>query len=185
MSSLNKVCLIGNLGKDPETKSFANGGQICLLSLATSERWRDKQSGEMQERTEWHNVVIRNENLIGIVERYLVKGAKVYLEGSLQTRKWQDQSGADRYTTEVVVGFNGTLVMLGDPGGAGGSRRDDGDGYGGGRNNGRGAGTGQGRLPAAGGGRRRSMDDGDGYGAPSNHRRPAAFDDDLNDDVPF
>ncbi len=112
MASLNKVCLIGNLGRDPEVKSFANGGRVANLSLATSETWRDKGTGERKERTEWHNVAIQQDGLIGVVEQYLRKGSKVYLEGKLQTRKWQDRDGNDRYTTEVVLGFDGKLVML-------------------------------------------------------------------------
>lgn len=112
MASLNKVCLIGNLGRDPEIKSFANGGRIANVSLATSESWKDKATGERKERTEWHSVAVQNDGLIGVVERYLRKGSKVYLEGKLQTRKWQDKDGNDRYTTEVVLGFDGRLVML-------------------------------------------------------------------------
>ena len=101
--SVNKVILVGNLGKDPESKSFQNGGKIVKLTLATSESWKDRQSGEKKEKTEWHNVVINDERLAETAEKYLRKGAKVYLEGQIQTRKWQDQNGADRYTTEVVV----------------------------------------------------------------------------------
>jgi single-strand DNA-binding protein len=117
--SLNKVMLIGNLGADPEIRSFQNGGKVANLRIATSETWKDKNTGERQERTEWHTVAIFSEGLIGVVERYLRKGSKVYIEGSLQTRKWQDQSGNDRYSTEVVLrGMNGTLTMLdGAPGG--------------------------------------------------------------------
>jgi single-strand DNA-binding protein len=114
MSSLNKVMLIGNLGADPEVKSFSNGGKVCNLRIATSETWKDKQTGEKQERTEWHTVAIFSEGLVGVAERYLKKGSKVYIEGQLQTRKWQDQSGNDRYSTEIVLrGLNGSLVMLG------------------------------------------------------------------------
>ncbi len=112
MASLNKVCLIGNLGKDPDIKSFANGGRIANFSVATSESWKDKATGERKEKTEWHNVAVNNDGLVGVVERFLRKGSKVYLEGKLETRKWQDRDGNDRYTTEVVLGFNGTLVML-------------------------------------------------------------------------
>lgn len=111
--SVNKVLLIGNLGADPEIRQTRDGRPVATLSIATSESWRDRASGERRERTEWHRVVIFSEGLCKIVERYLKKGAKVYLEGELRTRKWQDQSGADRYTTEVVLqGFNGKLTML-------------------------------------------------------------------------
>jgi single-strand DNA-binding protein len=110
---LNKVILIGSLGADPETKSFQSGGKICNLRLATSERWKDKATGEKKERTEWHSVSIFSEGLAGVAERYLRKGSKVYIEGQLRTRKWQDQSGADRYTTEVVLqGPSASLVLL-------------------------------------------------------------------------
>jgi single-strand DNA-binding protein len=113
MSSLNKVLIIGNLGADPEVRTFGNGGKVCNLRIATSETWKDKQSGERRERTEWHTVAIFQDGLVGIAERYLKKGSKVYIEGKLQTRKWQDQSGADRYSTEIVLqGFDGTLTML-------------------------------------------------------------------------
>ena len=121
--SVNKVILIGNLGRDPEVRSFPNGGKVCNLRIATSETWRDKQSGERKERTEWHSVAIFNENLARIAEQYLRKGSKVYIEGQLETRKWQDQSGADRYTTEVVLRpFRGELTLLDgrDGGGSGG-----------------------------------------------------------------
>lgn len=112
MASVNKVILIGNLGQDPEVKSFQNGGRIANLRIATSESWKDKQTGERKERTEWHSVVIQGDGLIGVVERFLRKGSKVYIEGKLQTRKWQDQSGGDRYSTEIVVGMGGSLTML-------------------------------------------------------------------------
>lgn len=111
--TVNRVILIGNLGQDPEVKSFQNGGRICNLRIATSESWKDKQSGERKERVEWHSVTLSSDGLVGVAERYLRKGSKVYIEGKLQTRKWQDQSGADRYSTEVVVGgIGGVLVML-------------------------------------------------------------------------
>ena len=111
--SVNKVILVGNLGRDPEVRSFPNGGKVVNLRIATSERWRDKQTGENKERTEWHSVAIFNENLGRIAEQYLRKGSKVYLEGQLETRKWQDQSGQDRYTTEVVLRqFRGELTLL-------------------------------------------------------------------------
>ena len=146
--SVNKVILIGNLGADPEVRSFANGGKVCNLRIATSENWRDKNTGERKEKTEWHSVAIFNEGLVRIAEQYLRKGSKVYLEGQLQTRKWQDQSGQDRYSTEVVLqGFNGTLTMLdgrGEGGGGGGmSSGSDQGGYGGG-----GGGGGGSRSPA-------------------------------------
>lgn len=113
MASLNKVCLIGNLGADPEIKSFQNGGRIANMRIATSESWKDKGSGEKKERTEWHTVTVQNDGLVGVVERFLKKGSKVYLEGKLQTRKWQDQSGNDRYSTEVSLsGPNALLTML-------------------------------------------------------------------------
>lgn len=113
MASVNKVIIIGNLGADPEVKSFQNGGKICNLRIATSESWKDKNSGERKERTEWHSVTISGDGLVGVAERYLRKGSKVYIEGQLRTRKWQDASGADRYSTEVHVGgIGGSLVML-------------------------------------------------------------------------
>ena len=116
--SVNKVILIGNLGRDPEIRQTQDGTQIGHLSVATSESWKDRASGERRERTEWHRVVIFNENLVRISEQYLKKGSKVYLEGQLQTRKWQDQSGQERYTTEVVLGrFRGELTMLDTRGG--------------------------------------------------------------------
>lgn len=119
--SVNKVILIGNLGRDPEIRRTQDGRPIANLRIATSETWRDKSSGERRERTEWHSVVIFNENLCRVVEQYLRKGAKVYIEGQLQTRKWQDQQGQDRYSTEVVLqGFNGTLTMLDGRSGASG-----------------------------------------------------------------
>ena len=121
--SVNKVILIGNLGRDPEVRSFPNGGKVCNLRIATSENWRDKQSGERKEKTEWHSVAIFSEGLVKVAEQYLKKGSKVYIEGALETRKWQDQAGAERYSTEVVLrNFGATLVMLdGRDGGGGGS----------------------------------------------------------------
>ena len=141
--SVNKVILIGNLGRDPETRSFQNGGKVCNLRIATSESWRDKNSGERRERTEWHSVAIFSEPLVRVAEQYLKKGSKVYIEGQLETRKWQDQSGQDRYSTEVVLRpYRSELTMLdgrgdggGSGGGGGGGYRDDrggGGGYGGG-----------------------------------------------------
>jgi len=111
--SVNKVILIGNLGRDPEVRQFQNGGQVCNLSIATSENWKDRNTGERKEKTEWHRVAIFNEGLVRIAQQYLRKGSKVYLEGQLETRKWQDQSGQERYTTEVVLrNYGGTLTML-------------------------------------------------------------------------
>ena len=111
--SVNKVILIGNLGRDPEVRTFQNGGKVCNFSIATSETWKDRNSGERQERTNWHNIAIFNENLAQIAEQYLRKGSKVYVEGQLETRKWQDQAGNDRYTTEVVLrNFRGALTLL-------------------------------------------------------------------------
>lgn len=125
--SLNKVCLIGNLGSDPEIRRTQSGNPVASFSVATSETWRDRNSGEKKEKTDWHNVVIWNEGLCKVAEQYLKKGSKVYIEGKLQTRKWQDQAGTDRYTTEVILQFNAILVMLSgrDDGGSGG-RRDNG-----------------------------------------------------------
>jgi single-strand DNA-binding protein len=121
--SLNRVMLIGNLGADPEIRSFQNGGKVCNLRIATSEQWKDKNSGERQERTEWHTVAIFSEGLVNVAERYLRKGSKVFIEGKLETRKWQDQSGNDRYSTEVVLrGFGSTLTMLDGPNGGQGSQ---------------------------------------------------------------
>ena len=122
--SVNKVILIGNLGKDPEARSFQNGGKVVNFTLATSETWNDRASGERKEKTEWHNVVVRNEKLGEIAEKYLRKGSKVYIEGQIQSRKYQDQSGSDRYITEIVIGpFRGEMTLLsgrGDEAGAGG-----------------------------------------------------------------
>jgi len=123
--SVNQVILIGNLGRDPEVRTFQNGGKVCNLRIATSENWKDRESGERRERTEWHSVAIFNEGLVRVAEQYLRKGSKVYIEGQLETRKWQDQSGQDRYSTEVVLrGFNANLTML-DGRSEGSSGRDD------------------------------------------------------------
>ncbi|NBS24352.1 MAG: single-stranded DNA-binding protein [Altererythrobacter sp.] len=167
--SLNKVMLIGNLGADPEIRSFQNGGKVANLRIATSETWKDRSTGERQERTEWHTVAIFSEGLINVVENYLKKGSKVYVEGQLQTRKWQDQQGNDRYSTEVVLrGYNGTLTML-DGAGGGGGNRSSGGGYGGG-----GGQSGGG----FGGGNQGGGSGGQGAGGGSNY-------DDLDDDIPF
>jgi len=167
--SVNKVILIGNLGKDPEVRSMQNGGKVVNLSIATSETWRDKNSGERQEKTEWHRVVIFNEKLGEVAEKYLKKGAKVYVEGALQTRKWTDNSGVEKYSTEVVLQrFRGELTMLdggrsGGGGGGGGGGGDDfgGDDYG---------------APSGGGGGGRSSGGGGGG------RKPAGP---IDDDIPF
>ena len=125
--SVNKVILIGNLGADPEVKSFQNGGKIANLRIATSENWKDRNTGERKERTEWHTVVLNSEGLVGVAERYLRKGSKVYIEGQLRTRKWQDASGNDRYTTEISVGgMQGVLTMLDGADGGQAKRTPDG-----------------------------------------------------------
>jgi single-strand DNA-binding protein len=161
MAGVNKVILVGNLGADPEARSLNNGGEVVNMRIATSEQWKDRD-GNRQERTEWHNVVIFNENLGRVAKSYLRKGSKVYLEGQLQTRKWQDQSGNDKYTTEIVLQkFRGELVLLDSREGGGGGGRDFGGGsYG---------------------------DDLGGGGSSQSQKRPqpAAFDTDLDDDVPF
>lgn len=188
--SVNKVILVGNLGRDPEFTQTQDGRRFARLSVATSERWRDRQSGERREQTEWHRVVIFNENLVDVAERFLRKGSKVYIEGQLQTRKWQDQSGADRYSTEVVLSrFRGELTMLdgreggGQSGSQGGSQGggdfggDYGDDYG---SSGGGAGGGGGGGGGFGGGQRARPARGGGGGAPA-ERAPA----DLDDDIPF
>jgi single-strand DNA-binding protein len=157
--SVNKVILIGNLGRDPEVRSFPNGGKVCNLRIATSETWRDKQSGERKEKTEWHSVAIFSEGLVRVAEQYLRKGSKIYIEGALETRKWQDQSGADRYSTEVVLrNFGSTLVMLDGRDGGGGSAGGGGSvGYDDGGSAGGGYGDRGGSAPAGGG--RSDMDD--------------------------
>ncbi len=176
--SVNKVILVGNLGQDPEVKSFQNGGKVCNLRVATSENWKDKMTGERKERTEWHSVAIFGEGLAGVAERFLRKGSKVYLEGQLRTRKWQDQSGNDRYSTEVVLqGPGAVMTMLdgapgggsgGGSGGGGGSRPAGDDGWGGGSSNGGGFGGG-------------SSSSGGSSGGSSGPN----FDNDLDDEVPF
>ena len=172
--SVNKVILIGNLGRDPESKSFQNGGKVVNLRIATSETWKDRNTGERKEKTEWHSVAIFNEGLANIAERYLHKGSKVYIEGQLQTRKWQDQNGQDRYSTEIVLqGFNGALTMLdGAPGGGSGG------GVGSGRDD-WGAGSGEFGGGRSGGGGGRSGGSGGGSGP------GGGYADDLDDDVPF
>ena len=130
--SVNKVILIGNLGRDPEVRNFPNGGKVCNLRIATSENWKDRNTGERRERTEWHSVAIFSEPLVRVAEQYLRKGSKIYIEGQLETRKWQDQSGADRYTTEVVLRpYTSTLTMLDGRGEGGAGGGAPGGGYGG------------------------------------------------------
>ena len=172
--SVNKVILIGNLGKDPEIKSFQNGGKIANFSIATSERWKDKNSGEQREKTEWHNISVNSDGLVSVVERFLRKGSKVYIEGKLQTRKWQDRDGNDKYTTEVVLsGLGSVLTMLdGKPGGGqGGGQAGGGYGSGSSADDGWGNGGSTGSGGMSGGGAAR------GGGSP--------FDTDLDDEVPF
>ena len=172
--SVNKVILIGNLGRDPEVRSFQNGGKVCNLRIATSENWKDKNTGERKERTEWHTVAIFNEGLVRIAEQYLRKGSKVYIEGQLQTRKWQDQSGQDRYSTEVVLqGYGGTLTML--------DGRSEGGGGGGGYSGGGGQGGGYG---GGGGDYGGGMDQGGGGGAPSGGGGGGPSRD-FDDEIPF
>lgn len=170
--SVNKVILVGNLGADPEIRRLNSGDQIANLRIATSESWRDRQSGERKDRTEWHSVVIFNENLAKVAEQYLKKGSKVYIEGALQTRKWQDQNGNDRYSTEIVLQkFRGELQML-DSRGEGG---DQGRSFGGG----------------SGGGSRSQVSDYSGGGGdfgssgPSNQGGGGGFSRDLDDEIPF
>lgn len=177
--SVNKVIIVGNLGRDPEVRSFPNGGKVVNLRIATSETWRDKQSGERKERTEWHSVAIFNEALGKIAEQYLRKGSTVYIEGQLETRKWQDQSGADRYTTEIVLRqFRGELTLLGgrDSGGAGGGADDRGgydDYQGGGAQGGGYSGGGRG---AQGGG---------GFGGGQGGGQAGGGRPDMDDEIPF
>jgi len=170
--SVNKVILVGNLGRDPEIRSTQDGTRIANLSLATSESWRDKNSGERKERTEWHRVVIFDENLVKVAEQYLKKGSNIYVEGALQTRKWTDQAGVEKYSTEVVLQrFRGELTMLDGrgEGGAGGAYEAD-DGY-----------AGQSAGPAAGGGGSGGTSSGGGGGR--QERRPPGPD--LDDEIPF
>jgi single-strand DNA-binding protein len=150
--SVNKVILVGNLGRDPEIRSTQDGTRVANLSVATSESWRDKNSGERRERTEWHRVVIFNDRLVEVAERYLKKGSKIYIEGALQTRKWTDQSGQEKYTTEVVLQkFRGELTMLDGRGGGGAGESDDAGGFPESGSGGGGAGR-MGRAPAGAGG---------------------------------
>lgn len=183
--SLNKVMLIGNLGADPEIRTFNNGGKVANLRIATSEQWKDRQTGERKEKTEWHTVAIFSEGLVGVVERYLKKGSKVFVEGKLQTRKWQDQNGQDRYSTEIVIqGMGGTLTMLDGPGGGSGGGSGGGGGgggFGGGRSGG-GSGGGYGGGWDQGGG---SGGTGGGSSGGFGGGAPSGGYDDLDDDIPF
>lgn len=174
--SVNKVILIGNLGRDPEIRTFQNGGKVANLRIATSEQWKDRNSGERREKTEWHSVAVMSEGLVGVIERYLKKGMKVYVEGQLETRKWQDQSGQDRYTTEVVLrGFNGTLQMLDGPGGQGGGSGGSGGAGGGGR----GGYDDYNDYGGSGGGSRDSGAGGGAGGGQQGGRSNADFDDEI------
>lgn len=183
--SVNKVIIVGNLGRDPESRTFQNGGKVVNLRIATSETWKDRNTGERKERTEWHSVAIFNEGLANVAERYLRKGSKVYIEGQLQTRKWQDQNGQDRYSTEIVLqGFNSVLTMLdgapGGGGGAGGGARDD---WGGGDSDFGGGGSGSGGFGQTRGGG--TSGGGNNAGGSSFGQTRGGFADDLDDDVPF
>ncbi|SLN54307.1 Single-stranded DNA-binding protein [Roseovarius gaetbuli] len=172
--SVNKVILIGNLGRDPEVRTFQNGGKVCNLRIATSETWKDRSTGERREKTEWHSVAIFSEGLVRVAEQYLRKGSKVYLEGKLQTRKWQDQSGQDKYSTEIVLqGFDATLVML-DGRGEGGGSGGGGGGYGGGQDSGGYGGDYGGDYGGSSGG-------GGGSSSPA-PSRPSR---DMDDEIPF
>ena len=182
--SLNKVMIIGNLGADPEVKSFQNGGRIANLRIATSENWKDKTTGERKERTEWHTVVLQSDGLVGVAERYLRKGSKVYIEGTLRTRKWQDASGNDRYSTEVSVGgIGGVMTMLDGAkdgsGGGGGGAKSGGD-WGGGGSSGGGGGAKSGGNWGDGGGASSG-----GSGSGGSRGGGGGFADDLDDDIPF
>ncbi|MEE4288687.1 MAG: single-stranded DNA-binding protein [Erythrobacter sp.] len=176
--SLNKVMLIGNLGADPEIRTFQNGGKVANLRIATSESWKDRNTGERREKTEWHTVAIFSEGLVGVVERYVKKGSKVFIEGQLETRKWQDQNGNDRYSTEVVIrNYGGTLTMLDGASGGGGGGGGSYGGGGGQRSGGtyggdQGGGWNQGGGGAGGGSGGSGGGQGGGY-------------DDLDDDIPF
>ncbi|MGK6318414.1 single-stranded DNA-binding protein [Sphingomonas sp. DT-204] len=176
--SVNKVILVGNLGRDPESRSFQNGGKVVELRIATSESWKDRATGERKEKTEWHTVKVFNEGLANVAERYLRKGSKVYVEGALQTRKWQDQQGQDRYSTEIVLqGFNSVLTMLdGAPGGGGGAPR-GGDDWSGGSDDFAGQSSGGRGGNFNSGGQRSGAAKGNDFGG--------GLADDLDDDVPF
>lgn len=174
--SVNKVIIVGNLGADPEVKSFQNGGKICNLRVATSESWNDRASGEKKEKTQWHQVVIKSEGLAGVAERFLRKGSKVYLEGQIETRKWTDNTGNDRYSTEVVLSGPRAVMTMLDSAKSGGG----GDSWGGGNQGGGSSGSysGGNRSGGSGGGA------GGGWGQ-TGGGSSGGFDDDLDDDVPF
>lgn len=178
--SVNKVIIVGNLGRDPEVRNFPNGGKVVNLRIATSETWRDRNSGERKERTEWHSVAIFNENLAKVAEQYLKKGSKVYIEGQLETRKWQDQSGQDRYTTEVVLRqYRGELTLLdGRDGGGSGGGGGGGD-YGGGYDDYQGGGGAGGGYSGGSTGGARSGGGGFGGGTGGGGRA------DMDDEIPF
>lgn len=164
MASVNKVTLLGNVGQDPEIRSLNSGDRVASLSIATSESWKDKSTGEKKEKTEWHRVVVFGDGLVGVIERFVNKGSRIYLEGALQTRKWQDQAGNDKYSTEIVLKpFNGQLVLLGDKG-EGGGQRESGGGYGGPSGN------------TAGGGQQRQQ---------QTQQQGGGFSADLDDEIPF
>lgn len=178
--SVNKVIIIGNLGRDPEVRSFANGGKVCNLRIATSETWRDRTTGERKERTEWHSVSILSEPIAKIAEQYLKKGSTVYIEGQLETRKWQDQSGADRYSTEVVVRpYSGNMTLLGGRGDGGGGN------YSGGQSGGDSYGGNSGGYDGGGQGGNQGSSFGQGGGGNSGGSSAPAGRADFDDDIPF
>ena len=170
--SVNKVIIVGNLGRDPEVRTFQNGGKVVNLRIATSETWRDKATGERKEKTEWHSVAIFNEGLAKIAEQYLKKGSTVYIEGQLETRKWQDQSGADKYTTEIVLKqYRGEMTLLGGRDGGSGGR--DGGGGGGGY------------MADQSGGRDQGGRDSGGYDSGSSSGGGGGSNRDMDDEIPF
>lgn len=186
MAGVNKVIIVGNLGRDPEVRTFANGGKVVNLNIATSESWRDKQSGERKERTEWHRVAILNEALGKIAEQYLRKGSTVYIEGQLETRKWQDQSGAEKYTTEIVLRpFRGELTLLGGRGeGGSGGGQGGGDDRGGYDDYSGGGASGGGQGGSQGGGYGGGRSSGGGYGGGQGGGAGGGRSD-LDDEIPF
>ena len=181
--SVNKVIIVGNLGRDPESRSFQNGGKVVNLRIATSDSWKDKNTGERKEATEWHSVAIFNEGLANVAERYLRKGSKVYIEGALKTRKWTDQAGVEKYSTEIVLqGFNSVLTMLdGAPGQGGGGGGGGGGNVSSGRDDWGGSSGGGGRDDFAGA----SSGGGGGKGFGGGSGGGGGYSDDLDDDVPF